>query len=176
MSAPSIAATDPQALWAFLNNALIVAGEGLDNAAWQGSTLGASFPKRYTYPGKPPWDQCGQLVGYLSRSYMGQQGIEMFITAPPTSGEYGFHSATVAVEAVTCVSVQGGTVPPSAEQMSGDAQFVYGVGWCMFVTLIQAIASGKLVAPAGRVLVGPLEPSGERGGFASVTCTLSLQI
>ncbi len=178
MSAPSIAADDPSALFAFMSNALLVAGQGLDQAPWEGNTLGASFDRRYIYYRKPPWDTCGQLTGFLGRGFTGPQGVEQFITVPRTGGEYGFHTFDMTVEAITCVAIQQSKVPPSVEQMQADSQFVYAVGWTMFVSLTKAVAAGTLVSPTTgqRALVGPFEPGTAGGGFASISCGLSLQL
>lgn len=176
MSAPSIAATDPQALGAFMSNALLIAGEALDNSPWQGSTLGESFGRRYLYYHKPPADTCGQLVCYLNRGFVGPQGVEQFITVPRTGGELGFHTLTASVEALTCIAVQQNAAPPSVEQMMADSQFIYAVGWSMFVGLLQAVSSGALVAPCGRALVGPFEPGSGGGGYASISCGVSIQL
>ncbi len=176
MSAPSIAATDPQALGAFASNTLLIAGAALDNAPWEGSTLGASFGRRSLYYRRPPWDSCGQLTCYLARGFMGEQGVEQFLTVNRSAGELGFHTIGLMVEAVTCVGVQQNAAPPSVEQMTNDSLFVYACGWALFVALTQAIASGVLVAPCGRALVGPFEPGTAGGGFASISCAVSIQL
>lgn len=176
MTAPTLAATDPQALGAFASNTLLIAGAALDQAPWEGSTLGASFPTRHLYYRKPPADSCGQLVCWLGRGYTGPQGVEQFLTVPRSGGEYGFHTVGFGIEALTCIGVQQNAAPPSVEQMTNDSLFVYAVGWAMFVGLTQAISSGVLVAPCGRALVGPFEPGAGGGGFASISCAVSIQL
>jgi hypothetical protein len=179
----TISAADPGALYTVKTNALTVVGAALDRAPWtaadgSATTLGASFERRYAYHDKPPWDTCGQLVVYLGRAFTGQQGAEQFLTANPYEAAYGFHTVDLTVEAVTCVAVQQTAVPPSEEQMGSDTQFIDAVGWCLYVGLLQAVEAKTLtpLTPAGRVLVGPLTPSGARGGYAAITCGLSIQL
>ncbi len=180
MSAPSIAADDPQALFAFASNALLVAGQSLDNAAWNGSTLGASYPRRFLYYRRPPIDgnqlSGGSLAGWLGRGFTGEQGVEQFLAPPRTGGEWGFHTAALTVEVISPIAVQQNAAPPSTETMEGNTAFLFASIWAVYVGLVKSVANGVLVPPCGRALIGPFEPGQGGGGFATMTCAVSLQI